>query len=888
MVNGAFDSTQSRLQKSMALRDGKQTRKDLILRANEILTTLRALLPSNYISDILGPNYTVFQNALAKESARLRLTGEDISLDNFYKFVRPEFLYRNLGYLIHGQEVKYSIPSSFSDKKYREFLLGILSSLLRGSTPESIEQGAEVFTEGDVKIIELFLQSIARQPNSNLDISDQFMWRMDVEVGDIFDSRTVDLVELHKGLTFFSEIIRPAHTLFDIRFILTEDLKIGQQGCQILLDEDGFLQAGSILIDSTITQTTKSGINDNKVVGIIDAIIDDFIFVANVPIKVLYTTDIQDVYGRPFRLLDLEEGMGVEINGIVVNPQINLGFVVKKKNSNNEICDTDHLNHFEYDYEDARKCCEDLREIVNVNLETVFNPEVTGNTIFRTINAPLVKPGSDPLELAVLPTDVTVFVNGFIVPVNTILPLEGTVVLQDAPPLGATIQISYSYFLNPIIPLTTNTPGSVLNGWGPFLIHSVIDPEIVASGIYIPPAIGIRHRSYLIDLSNQDLAQSSCDVKTLKYNWDGFQKTYSALTNSRTTFRLNVFDADNENYHKTNSFHIVTNIGSRSSKIGGENPGFNDRSPQPDFEETLNFPTPSVILTYKMRNGGDNFVFLEEDALNGPDAINDNFDLNLGQIIIEEDPTKNQYSLCNLSVIASGTSDSLSIACDLDDFNFNFGGQQFEEAYQIPGDLEDQGYLILNFFPIMAIAESPVQSFELDIETQQKHSLNKGRVGFNFTQSTNGSDVIIHPRETYSEFMDFDPVADYVYANNEVYADNYFAASNNFLITNFFQTESQEVTPETDEKAFVPPNPGYMNDDFVQNTEESIINQDADIVGTTPAEVEFNLITSQSHTLNDFSLGLIAVGGYRDELVSVTLDGGNPWTDIQKVTEESD
>jgi len=767
---GNYDSTKSRYLQSLALRDSKETRKELILRSQELLETLLTLLPSNYISDILGPNYTQFLNAIAIESAILRLSSEDVLADNHYVTTRAAFLFTNLGYLLHDVDVKYNVPASFSDEKYRSFLLSILAVLLNGARPSSIESGVQIFTKAPTKVVELFEQTPPRDPNGIYDISDQFKWRYDITVTDQLDAEGLSLQQLQTGLEYLSEVIRPAHTLYLIRFIFAEIFKL-QAGCRTLLEEDGYFSAYKVIRDYSIKQTATIGIIDNRVEGILDFIQDDFLNVAGVPVKIQDDAIIEDASGIPLTIADLVEGDGLRIDGFPVNPQIDNGFLVKQKLDETAFCDNSHNDYADYDYDDARKCCDELRKLTTVLGEELYNPNILGNRVFRTRFSPITK-AEEPVRLADSVDDVKVYINGILVGVDEILPVEGTIVLIFPPPPGATVTINYSYFPNPILTLKTNTAGLTTNGWGPSIIGNVVPGE--ATG---PSNYAIQHRCFTRDCEDTDIDRSLCDPVQWKWGWEAFDINYSSLTNSRSTLVSNFWDYK-ENKNRTNSYHVLSNEGPRGTKIGGPDPNYNDWSliddptdpnDNPigeslhavDSAEFINWPTPPVVLTQSAKRCiAERFEFTDPYILNSLGSIiNDTILLNESIQVIGNDYMDPKYSRTKFDILVDGTGlYDLSPACDEQGFNVDVGS--FEETYEVSGGLTY--YLITNFWPVKAIAASPVTSFELDREQQLLHSLNYGKTAPSSDPFTSTTTNYWLTENVGSEFEDFPTPVDQV------------------------------------------------------------------------------------------------------------------------------
>ena len=196
---------------------GKEYNLRLLQRSQTIFTTLLNLLPSNYVSAIEGPNYTVEMKAVAVEMARIELALEDIDRDARYSTTRSDFLFSIVGYLLL---VNNKLPPLvYSDEEFRNFLLNLIRIYFQGSIPDSMGDVVDLFLDGDIKVDENFL--LVRAGASGLNISDQFGFSVDMLAGgggfpsDVFnnDSATRQILDL----------MRPAHTLFRIRYIFTDE-----------------------------------------------------------------------------------------------------------------------------------------------------------------------------------------------------------------------------------------------------------------------------------------------------------------------------------------------------------------------------------------------------------------------------------------------------------------------------------------------------------------------------------------------------------------------------------------------------------------------------------------------------------------------------------------
>lgn len=196
---------------------GREYQLRLLQRAQAIFSSLLNLLPSNYISTIQGPNYTVEMKAVAVELAKLELALEDVDRDRDFRTTRSEFLYSIAGYLLltNGRLP----PLEFSDEEFRNFLLALVAIYFQGSVPKSINDVVKLFLTGDVVVTENFL--LLRSGASGFDISDEFGFGIDV-IAAPGGGFPANAMQVDATIRLLLDIVRPAHTLFRIRYIFQD------------------------------------------------------------------------------------------------------------------------------------------------------------------------------------------------------------------------------------------------------------------------------------------------------------------------------------------------------------------------------------------------------------------------------------------------------------------------------------------------------------------------------------------------------------------------------------------------------------------------------------------------------------------------------------------
>lgn len=196
---------------------GKEYNLRLMQRAQTVFSTLLNLLPSNYVSSVQGPNYTQALKAVAVELARLELALEDVDRDRKFATTRSDFLWSIVGYLVL---VNNKLPDlGFSDEDFRTFFLNLIRIYFQGSIPESMKDVVELFLSGNIEVTEAFL--LLRQGASGLDISDEFVFFIDY-IAPPGGGFPPNVFEADSAIRQILDLVRPAHTLFRIRYIFTD------------------------------------------------------------------------------------------------------------------------------------------------------------------------------------------------------------------------------------------------------------------------------------------------------------------------------------------------------------------------------------------------------------------------------------------------------------------------------------------------------------------------------------------------------------------------------------------------------------------------------------------------------------------------------------------
>jgi hypothetical protein len=176
---------------------------------------LLSLLSSYWKSTVDGPNYARSIKAMATAISQIRVSLGDVFNDSEYAATRGEFINQVVTSLVFPKEAP---DLDSSDIDFRHFLVSVIPLYFRGSVPSSIRDGVELLTKGKVVVYAMYEE--ARKPGSGFDISDEFSFGVDV----LLDSPgQTNMFLSDRNVRILLQIIRPAHTLYRLRFILRDE-----------------------------------------------------------------------------------------------------------------------------------------------------------------------------------------------------------------------------------------------------------------------------------------------------------------------------------------------------------------------------------------------------------------------------------------------------------------------------------------------------------------------------------------------------------------------------------------------------------------------------------------------------------------------------------------
>ena len=205
---------------------------------DRILEVFYQLVPSNYVSQVQGPWYTMQFQAAAEQIAKIQCEAQEAFADGYWEYTRPEFIYQILGLLVFPDADLEGVPTIDGDLSYRDFLREMVKLLLEGSTKPNVQAGLELLTDATVEILERGIEARKLGPEAAWGLDDQWTFEVNVEG----ETRTVDCLGvglpgpctvdlgrfpddpfvLLENVKHVLKALKPAHTLYDFRFLFRD------------------------------------------------------------------------------------------------------------------------------------------------------------------------------------------------------------------------------------------------------------------------------------------------------------------------------------------------------------------------------------------------------------------------------------------------------------------------------------------------------------------------------------------------------------------------------------------------------------------------------------------------------------------------------------------
>jgi hypothetical protein len=211
--------------------DSKLTRQIIVEKANLMLNSLLSTMGSTYVSSNSFSVFAVQLKSLCFEAARVITNAEDVYNDLIFTTTRPEFLFQNLeSYLFFNQAFPFA---NKDDVAVKNFLLALIKAYFNGATKRSIIAALELASENQarVELEELFLGGReADGVTDTVPLSHTFLVSIFVE------NSSLDVVQLQSSINFLTDLIKPAHTALNTRFVFQEDSQGWGGACIFVID----------------------------------------------------------------------------------------------------------------------------------------------------------------------------------------------------------------------------------------------------------------------------------------------------------------------------------------------------------------------------------------------------------------------------------------------------------------------------------------------------------------------------------------------------------------------------------------------------------------------------------------------------------------------------
>ena len=206
--------------------DGQDRKNQIRSQVDRIMEVFFQILPSNYVSQVQGPFYSMQFQAAAEQMAGFQIAAQEAWSDHDYDFTRPEFLFQILGSLVFPDATTDGFPTIEGDISYRTFLKNMVGLLLDGATKPTIEGGLALLSDADFEVIERVIAA-RKTPGAAWGFDDQFTFEINVtETDDETGAERFPEAPfvLSENVRIVLRALKPAHTLYDYRHLFREAL----------------------------------------------------------------------------------------------------------------------------------------------------------------------------------------------------------------------------------------------------------------------------------------------------------------------------------------------------------------------------------------------------------------------------------------------------------------------------------------------------------------------------------------------------------------------------------------------------------------------------------------------------------------------------------------
>ena len=223
-------------QNPSSLKDSQDRKNAVRSQVDRIMSAFMKVLPSNLVSQVSGPFYSLQFQSAAEEIADFQITAQEMMADAFTDYTRPEYLWQIIGSLVFPDAKTDGWPDIEGDLSYRDFLQRMVLLLLQGARPDVIKDGIELLTDATVEVIERGIEARKLKGTSAWKGDDQFTFEINIseEAGTV-DIDGVDIpiqkfpsddpFKLARNVQIVLRALKPGHTLYDYRHLFYDSFQ---------------------------------------------------------------------------------------------------------------------------------------------------------------------------------------------------------------------------------------------------------------------------------------------------------------------------------------------------------------------------------------------------------------------------------------------------------------------------------------------------------------------------------------------------------------------------------------------------------------------------------------------------------------------------------------
>lgn len=194
--------------------------------ADKIVGVLLQTLPSNYVSQVKGPSYTIWLQAMAERLAEVQIEAQEAFADSAFDATRSEFLFQFLGHLVFPDAgLQGGLPAIQGDVSLRTLLAKMVVLLLQGAKLDTLGDGLRLLTDADISLVERAIASRDTAVGSSWTLDDQFTIEANVSGanGTQFPN---DPFVLQRNVEIIARALKPAHALLQWRHLFLETFQV--------------------------------------------------------------------------------------------------------------------------------------------------------------------------------------------------------------------------------------------------------------------------------------------------------------------------------------------------------------------------------------------------------------------------------------------------------------------------------------------------------------------------------------------------------------------------------------------------------------------------------------------------------------------------------------